>query len=476
MEQTTVLKRNEERCDFILRGNTVRVIFFLSWPVMAQMLLHSLVMAVDMKMVGFLGSNAVAAVSLSLQLMLFLFMSAWGLGVGTSATAARYFGKKDNAGLVAVVAQAAVIYIVFNALFTAAGLLGVKPLLVLLGARGEVLVFAQSYITIMLAGLFFLTAKAFFWSVFQGVGDTRSPLLLDILTNILNVAGNYVFIFGLGPIPPFGVKGAAMGTVLAHVVLSVVAVRLLLRTVFFRQPPLKELLRYHAERLKTILRIGIPVALQSVIMVGANTAIMGMLARTADGTHAISAYYLALTIYDFAFLPGIAVSTAAASLVGINIGDGNLTRANESGWRCAGLGALIIVLPAALIYLFAPVLMQFFINEAAVVRLGVLLVRTLAVVLPLHGAGMIFSRAIQGSGQTRLPFLVTVFSWLIVRVPLAWLLAFPIGLRSLGVWLAMAATQVLAAIIFFFIYRQGIILKAAIAVPAGLRALSTPQE
>ncbi len=460
MEKVTAPSQGEERCNFILQGNPFRVIWFLSWPVVMQMLLHSLVMAVDMKMVGFLGNNAVAAVSLSLQLMLFLFMSAWGLGAGTTATAARYFGSKDNDGLVSVVAQAIIIHIVFSVFFTAVGLLSVRQLLMLLGARGEVLTFAHSYITILLMGLFFLAAKAFFWSVFQGVGDTRTPLLLDILTNILNVAGNYVFIFGLGPVPAFGVKGAAMGTVLAHMAMSLLAARVLLGTAFFRQPALWELLHCHLERLKTILRIGIPVALQSMVMVVANTLLMAMLARTVEGTYAVSAYYLALTIYDFAFVPGIAVAAAAASMVGINIGDGNLDRADETGWRCARLGAMVIAIPASAVFFFAPSLMNFFINDSTVTALGTMLVRSLAVVLPVHGAGMIFSRAMQGAGETRLPFLITTFAWLFVRVPLSWLLAFGLGLQSRGIWFAIAGTQVLAAFIFMLTYRQGVVLKA----------------
>ncbi|MDW7650010.1 MAG: MATE family efflux transporter [Bacillota bacterium] len=451
----------EERCDFILTGKMFNVVWFLSWPVVIQMLLHSMVAAVDMKMVGYLGNNAVAAVGLSQQLMLFLFMSAWGLAAGITATVARYFGQKDNDGLISATAQTFIILFAFSMLFTITGLFSSRSLLSLLGAEHEVLEYGTVYIHILLGGLFFLTGKVFIWAVFQGVGDTKTPLKLDLFANVINIAANYVFIFGLGFIPAFGIRGAAMGSVLAHLITFFLAINIMVKKAYFIPPRLDELLRFHADRLRAILKVGIPVALQSIVMVGANSMILGVLARTADGTYAVSGYYLGLTIYDFAFLPGIALAAAAASLVGINLGNGNVGRANESGWRCAGLGAAAIIIPAAVIFIFAPNLMLFFINEERVIILGTEVVRVLAVVLPFHAAGFILARAMQGAGESRVPFYITTTAWLLIRVPLAWLLAIGLGWQSEGVWFAVAGTQVLAALLFGLVYHRGIIAKTA---------------
>lgn len=466
MEELTITSIGEERCNFILQGNILKVVWFLSWPVVLQMVLHSMVAAVDMKMVGYLGNNAVAAVGLSQQLMLFLFMSGYGLAAGVTATVARYFGHKDNEGLISATAQTFILLLAFGLLFSVTGLISGKSLLRLLGADSEVLAYGSAYLSILLSGLIFLLGKIFLWGIFQGVGDTRTPLKLDILANIVNVIGNYVFIFGLGFIPAFGVSGAAIGSVLAHLVPFIIGFHIMIKNAYFVPPRLPELFQYHAGRFKAILKVGVPAALQSIVMVGANSLVLAMLARTAMGTHAVSGYYLGLTIYDFAFFPGIAVATAAASLVGINLGDGNVARANESGWRCAGLGAVGIIIPAMITFVFAPNLMAFFIDDATVITIGTSIVRIMAVVLPFHTAGFILARSMQGAGESRVPFYITTAAWLVIRVPLAWLLTFEMGLGVYGVWYAIAATQVLAALLFILVFHQGIVAKTASALPA----------
>jgi Na+-driven multidrug efflux pump len=157
----------------------------------------------------------------------------------------------------------------------------------------------------------------------------------------------------------------------------------------------------------------------------------------------------------------VGLATAAASLVGINLGNGNLARANETGWRCAGLGAASIVVTASIIFVFAPGLMRFFINDRQVIELGTSLIRVLAVVLPFHAAGLILARAMQGAGEAKIPFYITTFAWLIVRVPLAWVAAFPLGLESTGVWYSIAITQILAALLFGVAFYRGAVARVA---------------
>jgi Na+-driven multidrug efflux pump len=187
--------------------------------------------------------------------------------------------------------------------------------------------------------------------------------------------------------------------------------------------------------------------------------IVAMLSRTAEGTFAVSGYTLGLVIFSFAFFPGGAVATAAASLVGINLGNSNPERAYESGWKCAALGAGLISILAVYVYISAPTLMAFFIKDAKVIAIGASLVRTLAVAEPLHVVGYVISRSMQGAGESRIPFLIITFAWLIVRVPLAWFLAFVLAMNSQGVWLAVAFTQVLAAGLLMWNFQRRIVLR-----------------
>ncbi len=463
----------EERRDYILNANLLQVVWFLSWPVITQMLVNSLVGAVDMKMVGSLGSEAVAAVGLAHQLVMLLAISAMGVATGTTALVARYYGQGDHKGTVATSAQSFILTLVFAVVISGIGIPGNPFFLRLLGASREVLPMASGYLNIILSGSFFFIGKYILWSIYQGLGDTKTPLKLDVLTNIINVAGNYTFIFGLGPIPAFGVQGAAMGTLLAHTITAVIAFFYLKQKAFISPPRIKEMFQPELAKIRTILAIGIPASLQGAAQAGANTLILGMVARTAEGTHAVSGYSVGLLIFSFAIFPGAAVATAAASLVGINLGNKNPKRAQESGWKCSLVGFVIILCLSVIIFIFAPALIAFFVDDPRVIAVGSSLVRTLAVVEPLHAVGIILSRAMHGAGESRTPFLISILAWMGVRVPLAWFLAFHLDLQAQGIWYAIAFTQVLAAVLLLWVFSRGVIFRAKeITREAGYEAAS----
>ena len=453
-EQNLIL--SDERCDFILNGNIRKVVWFLSWPIVVQMLLNFLVVAVDMKMVGALGSNAIAAVGMSQQLLTFLYVSARGISVGTTATVARYYGQKNSSGVMCASNQTIIIILVFSAFFSTVGLLSAKSLLTMMGAQGEVLALAHIYLSLLLCGLLFFIGKVFLWSIFQGIGDTKTPLILEVLANTLNISLNYVFIFGLGFIPAYGVAGAGMGTFLAHFITFSIGFYYLLQKVYFPLPSLKKFLRCNYDKLRSILRIGIPVSLQEITQVVANTLIMALVARTTHGTNAVSGYSLGIVIFSFAFFPSNAIATASAAMVGINLGNNNVQRAHESGWKCAGLGALLIFILSVISFVYAPQLVGFFVKDALVVAIGASVVRVVAVVEPIHATGYIIARTMQGAGESKIPFYISTLAWLVIRVPLAWFLAFTLGMQEQGIWLSIASTQVLAALLLILLYHKGV--------------------
>lgn len=446
----------EQRRDFLLQGRVLNIVWFLAWPVLLQMLLHLLVQTVDMKMVGVLGAGAVASMGMSMQLLNILAVSAMGVSTGVTAAVSYYYGKNDHRSTVDAAAQGVILALVISGMIMIAVFFASGQLLQWLGAEENIRLLADGYVKVFTAGILFFVGRFTLWAVFQGIGDNRTPLRLDLLTNVINVIGNYIFIFGAGPIPAFGVIGAAMGTVLAHSIGISWAFYLIRGKAFARVPLLRELVAFKRGIMAMVLRIGIPVTLQMLIQAGANTIILGLVARTAASTYAVSGYSVGLLIFSYAMFPAAAVGHAASTMVGVNLGASNNRRAHRSGWACARVGVLLIALFSLLIYFNAHRLIGFFVADPRVINAGVPLVRTLAVVEPLHAMGMILARAFYVAGETKIPFIISLCSWLIIRVPLAWFLAFYLGWQGPGIWYAIAFSQVFAALLMLWFYYRGV--------------------
>lgn len=446
----------DQRRKFLLEGKVLNIVWFLAWPVLIQMLMHLLVQTVDMKMVGTLGAGAVASMGMAMQLLMMLSVGAMGISTGVTAAVSLYYGKNDGQSTIAAAAQAVIMALTLSGVVMILVYLSAGMLLQWMGAEEAVRLLAGRYMKVFAAGILFLIGRFVLWAVFQGIGDNRTPLKLDILTNVLNVAGNYIFIFGVGPVPAFGVIGAAMGTILAHGVGISLAFYLVRRKAFFKVPTLRELLQFNRSIMGMVLRIGAPAALQMLMQIGANTLILALVARSAGSTYAVSGYSVGLLIFQYAIFPAAAVGHAASTLVGVNLGASNNRRAHHSGWSCAKAGALLIAFLSVFIYLNASRLIGFFVDDPLVIEAAVPLVRTLAVVEPLHAMGLILARVFYVAGETKTPFTISLLSWVIIRLSLAWFLAFYVGLQGPGIWYAIAISQVLAAVLMIWRYLRGV--------------------
>jgi len=207
--------------------------------------------------------------------------------------------------------------------------------------------------------------------------------------------------------------------------------------------------------MKQILRIGIPAALQGLTRSGGNIVVLGMIARTAAGNDAVSGYSVGLMVFAFALFPAQAVGKSAATIIGMNLGANQKSRAEDSGWKCAYMGMAVIALFSLITFTFAPQLVGLFVDEPEVVRIGANFVRILAVVEPIHAMGLILANALQGAGETLSPFYISVIAWVILRVPFAYYFAFILGYESTGIWIGMALTQLIQGILTALKYREG---------------------
>ena len=449
------MEKGNGRVQRLRNAGVMSAVLTLAAPIVVQSLLQVLIGTVDLKMVGSLGSDAIAAVGLGRQVIMIIMILVLAISTGVTALVARNVGKGDQQQASRAAGNAFTLVLIFSAVMTVVGLFSARQTLVALGATETVIDMGLSYMNIFYLSIVFFLSNFMARSIFQGAGDTKTPLYIDIFMNVANVFFNYMFIYGIWVFPEMGVAGAAMGSAIARFLGACIGWGALLSGRFALGLTMKHFLGFDLKGMGEILSIGIPAAFQGLARNISNILVVAMLARTVSGMVAISAFTVGMNINQYALMPGLAVGTAAAALTGINLGAGDPKRAEQSGWAAAGVGAGVMGFFGLVSFIFAPHLLAFFVDDPDAIAVGVVFVRVIAISEPFHALGIVLSRSMQGAGYTFWPFVSTTFSWLIVRVPLAWLLAFHVNWQSTGIWIALAATYLLSGVLAVILYRRG---------------------
>ncbi|WP_350342780.1 MATE family efflux transporter [Proteinivorax tanatarense] len=432
-------------------------ILLLAWPIVLQSLLQVVIGTVDIKMVGSFGDHAIAAVGFGRQIVMIAMVLVMAISTGTTAMVARFIGMGDQKKAASAAGQAFISALLVSAVMVPIGLLTQTHILNIMGAGPETSALAEGYMTVFFLSVPFFLLNFVARSIFQGAGDTVTPLIIDIIMNIFNVIFNYIFIFGYGPIPSLGVTGAAIGTALARVVGSSLGWGALLSGKFVLSLSIKQLLNPASDMIKQMFSIGLPAGLQGLSRNISTVIIFALLARTTAQDLANATFTIGMNLNQYALMPGLAIGTAAATLSGMNLGAGKVKRAEKSGYICTLLAAGFMSSVALIFVTFSTQLLTFFSADASpeLISMGRTLLICLAVAEPFHAMAIIFSKSMQGAGYTTMPFLTTLFSWLVVRVPLGYYLAFQLNMQETGIWIAIASTNILAGMINLLLFKSG---------------------
>ena len=447
----------EKRRDYLLNNkNLYKTTLFLAWPVILQSLLQVSVGTIDMKMVGTVGVDAISAVGTSRNIIMVFMVLVIAISTGTTAMVARFVGKGDQEGASIAAGQAFLLSLILSAIIVPLGLMTNEFSLKLLGVTDGVLSYAVEYMRVFFIAIPFFLLQFMARSIFQGAGDTKTPLFIDIMMNIINVIGNYIFIFGMFGMPAFGVAGAAMGTALSRMISAGVSWGMLLSGKFDVKVKLVHMIKPVWEASKQIMDIGIPAGLQGLSRNATTFVMFAILARTLDAKVAIPAFVIGTNLNQYALMPGLAIGTAASTLSGMNLGAKQYKRAEDSGRTTAILGAVVMFLISLLFVIFSEVFINFFLDEPneAVVRAGTLFLIIIGISEPFHAASIIFSRTMQGAGYTKKPFQITFVSWVILRVLIAFVLSIVIGVDSTGVWIAISVTNLISGVWSYLVFKR----------------------
>lgn len=419
----------------------------LAWPVIAQNLLETLVGVVDTILVARLGAAAIAGVGTALQVVFFLISILSAVTVGASIMVAHAIGARDKLGAQRLAKQAIVWGLLGSLPLTVLCTLGAGGLIGVFGVTPDVAQIGADYLRVTMLALPALLLVFVGGAILRGAGDTRTPMLVGILNNILNAGLAYGLIYGHFGLPHLGVNGsawaAAIGRIVGALVLLAVLVRgrnaLTLRGRGDWWP------RFAAVR--RVLALGIPAAIEQTLISTAFTVLTIIIA--ALGTLDLAAQRISFNALSVGFLPGIGFGIATSTLVGQSLGAGKKEEARAAARAAAVWAAVWMAIMALIFFTCATPIMRLFTEDPAVVDLGARSLRVLAFSQPLWGIGFVWAGALRGAGNTRLPLISnTVGMWLgvslsflLVRffepsLPLVWAVCLPgWGLNALCVWI-----------------------------------------
>lgn len=425
-----------------LDGATVRAVWRLALPVIGANLLTTLVNVVDVFFAGRLGPTEVAAVGLATSVRLLLLVVVMAVSSGAMALAAQARGSRDPDALATVARQTVLVAVALGLALTLAGWWWSAPLLGFLDASDDprAAAIAVPYLLVLFSGTVFTAVQIAGASLLQGAGDTLRPLLLSALATAANVLFTYLLVFGIGPFPALGVTGAAVGTVAARGLVMVATLWLLSRrttVVTFGEGSW----RPSWSTWRDVLAIGWPSGLQSLAYSAAGLLVMRIVTSTPSGSLGAAALAIGLQIESLAFMPGLAFSVAATSLVGRALGAWQLRDAWRAGHAALAVGVAVMSLVATGLFVAAEPLVRAFDPSAhpVVLRDGVSYLRINALAQPVLAVFFVLSGGLRGAGDTRPPLTGTIVGRWLVVLPLAWWWALGLGWGVDGVWWAFVA-------------------------------------
>ncbi len=442
------------------QGPRLRRLWGLSWPAIIEQILNTMVSYVDTAMVGVLGAVGSAAVSVNGPPIWLIHGIMAGVGVGYSVQISNAVGARDPERVRQVIRQAFLASVVCGLL--ACGLYEALGASIprWLGAKPEVLPHAANYMRIYCAALPFNCLLIVFGAVLRCMGNTKTPLIFNTATNVLNLILNFFLIYptrqwhGLTiPGAGWGVEGAAIATAIAIVCAGIPAA-----VTAFRQQgyatTLKEGLSPDRAIIRRAVRLGVPSAIErAIVNVGqiAMTALVGHALTTA----ALAANNIATTAEGLCYLPAYGIGYAAIALVGQSVGAKDREDAEAYGTLTGAIGFLLCTVTGILLFLFAPGLASLFNSDAQVVSEAALALRVVAFAEPFFAVSIILTNALRGASDVRFPMTVGLMGMWCVRVPLSCLLVLRFDLGLAGVWGGMAVDLILRGVLCIARWRGG---------------------
>ena len=437
----------------------IGTILSLAWPTMLEQLMQTAVQYIDTAMVGSLGTQATAAVGATTTVNWLIGSTISALGVGFLAFIAKAHGAKQYGDAKKAVAQAVLATLITGAVFTilTLGLSGIIP--VWMQVDKSIQSLAGQYFFILYLPMLPRTATIIFGTVLRAAGDTKTPMKIGVLVNLINVSLNYLLIYPVHTVTLLGlsvtVPGAGLG-VIGAAIASAVAFTVggvCISIVLWRHPnisPKGQNFKPDMQILKPCLKVALPNALQRFGTSLGYVAFAAMINSLGDV--ATAAHTIANTVESAFYIPGYGMQTAAATLAGNAYGAGDKKRMNDLAAMFIPIEIILMILSGGALFALAPTLVGIFSTDPEVIHLGTTVLRMVAVSEPFYGFSIIVEGMMQGVGNTRQPLYFNIAGMWGVRIVGTFICTQLLAFGLVSAWACMIAHNLLLFVLFLYCY------------------------
>ena len=431
----------------LTEGKVWKVIVRFAVPLLVGNLLQQFYNITDSIIVGqFLGKEALAAVSASFFIYYFIISLVIGVGSGTTVVISQLFGAKQYQKVQLAFSSFFIFMLVGGIILSIAGIIFAEPVFRLTNMPEEVIPQAVAYFRIYIGGTFLFVTFNSIISILRGVGESVRPMLFILITTVLNIAFDLLFIL----VFKWGIEGAARATVVSQGIGMCIALAYVNNT----HPLLsikKQDMLFDWKLFKESLKIGLPTSVQQCAIALGLIALLGIV--NSFGTNTLTAYGAAGKIDTIITQAILTLSGALAAFCGQNIGAGRLDRVKKGVQFTMYTNVALGLLTFAAVYLFGNEMMRIFTKDIDVVAIGKEYLLIIGGFFIVHGALNVYNGALRGAGDTLFPMITSLVCLWLIRIPLAYYLSSWLGRN--GIWWAIGISITIGLIVTFVYYKMG---------------------
>jgi len=433
-------------------GSIKKAIFMLSIPMILEMLMESIFALVDIIFVSQVSVNAVATIGLTESVITLVYAVAIGLSMAATAIVARRIGEKDVVGANQAAVQVIILGILIAIIIGIIGILYAKEILALMGAEPDLIEEGYGYTQILMGGNITIMLLFLINAVFRGAGNASIAMWTLVLSNGLNIILDPIFIFGFGPVPAYGVEGAAIATTIGRGTAVVFQLFILFYGLGKLKIKVKDIVLRWAIMLN-LMRVSLGGIGQFLIATSSWVFLVRIISEF--GSEVLAGYTIALRVMMFTFMPSWGMSNAAATLVGQNLGAKKPDRAEKSVWKTGKYNAIFMAIVSVVYLLFANEILRWFSDELEVIKYGALCLQVIAAGYVFYAYGMVVIQSFNGAGDTKTPTYINFVCFWLFQLPFAYFMAITLDFGPIGVFLAIVVAEALIAVIGIILFKKG---------------------